>query len=279
MTIEEAMFYKIMLRAGDADLYYAWIDEKTNTEDPMNEETVELYFCGTDINKIISYLHNYCLDQDVDEQLVLDKIWKALNNYYVHKSYSMERILDIMDRIGYVIEEEGFSLDEPAYTLCCMQEIYEEAEEGIISMEGFERFFEDFIMKKKGITEWREQQNKNYSKIKTLKYVKAIRVLLTVYNLECAIIVILFLFSNIFDNRMLFVLADKFVSLIFFNPVTIAMAIVSFFGMKSYIKERKNIDYKILIGKKWIWLVECFAIQFVMFLICAIAITCLTGGV
>lgn len=59
MKREDAFYYKNLLMLGFSDEYDNWLDYCLESEDPLSNIVLELYCCGSDINKTISVLHNY----------------------------------------------------------------------------------------------------------------------------------------------------------------------------------------------------------------------------
>ena len=279
ISFEDALFYKILLRAGDKKLYSRWLDQLLEENESPSDDVFELAYYRDNINRSISLLHNLCLGQVIDHQIVLDKMWITLNYYYVNKEYSVERLIEFMKRIGEVLKEEGFESEDTVYSMCYMDILYEEAEDGIITKESFSRAFEDFMLYREGLADFYKREKKFVQNIRTLKYVKNIRVLLSIYVISSFLPDVLFLLSNIFDNRFLFEIADLFMRLMIINPVTVIMLIMSVLGISSYIQERKNQEYKNYIGKKWLWCIFCYAIQIFIFFTALVFMVAITGGV
>ena len=159
MSYEEAMFYKIMLQSGNREIYETWIDNKLNTEESFNEETVDLAFLR-DINDIISYLHNYVLDKYVDENIVFEYIWTVINKNYTDNTWTREETVQRMYRIWSVIKDEEYSYEEPWYTMFLLDDLYEEASYGYVSKQSVNKVFEKFVLRKEVLTN-KESQSRH----------------------------------------------------------------------------------------------------------------------
>ena len=82
MNREEAYYHKLLLTNGIDDGFDSWLDSYLKTEDPLSDIALNLSTCGSNTNQIISYLHNYCLEQSFDEKAVCDKLRSFLKEAY-----------------------------------------------------------------------------------------------------------------------------------------------------------------------------------------------------
>ena len=70
---EDAFYHKLMLMTGLDDGYDEWLNYYLESENPLSNIVLELACCGSDINKTISVLHNFCMEQPFDEAVVCDR--------------------------------------------------------------------------------------------------------------------------------------------------------------------------------------------------------------
>lgn len=96
MNREDAYYYKILLMNGIYDDYDNWLYSYLTTEEPLSDIVLELGWCGSDINKTISCLHNFCLEQPFNERIVCDKLRTFLKESYNKNLYTIEEICTLM---------------------------------------------------------------------------------------------------------------------------------------------------------------------------------------
>lgn len=84
LSLEDAYFYKILFQCGYEQEVYEWIDAIAYENEELVGIYLDLVWCGKDINKIISCLHNYIGDKEINDKEVCDKlrmfISEKLNN-------------------------------------------------------------------------------------------------------------------------------------------------------------------------------------------------------
>lgn len=76
------MYEKLLLIAGFTDSYDTWLDGYLEAEDPLSDVVLDLTECGSDIPRVISVLHNYCIGRDGDENAVAEKLRRFLYDEY-----------------------------------------------------------------------------------------------------------------------------------------------------------------------------------------------------
>ena len=122
----------------------------------------------------------------------------------------------------------------------------------------------------------------NQDEIKTIKYLKRTKYLTLLYFLFCFISIMLFVIHDYqqttfnYFNRKLFGVAALSVYLWMVNPMALIVSVV---GLKHYIKERKELEKRILIGKKWVAFVLWSVASVLAWLVSGGLFVVLTGGV
>ena len=122
----------------------------------------------------------------------------------------------------------------------------------------------------------------NQDKIKTIKYLKRTKCLSLLYFLFCFISIVLFAIHDYqqvtynYSNWKLFDVATLSVYLWMVNPMVL---VVSVAGLKHYIKERKDLQKRTLIGKKWAAFILWSVASVLAWLVSGVLFVVLTGGV
>ena len=64
MKREDAFYFKHLLLLGFTDGYEEWLNYYLETESPLSDIVLELSVNGSDFKKIVSLLHNFCLENE-----------------------------------------------------------------------------------------------------------------------------------------------------------------------------------------------------------------------
>ena len=145
MKREDAFYHKIMLMTGLDDGYDEWLNYYLDSENPLSNIVLELACCGSDINKTISVLHNFCMEQPFDEAVVCDRLRVYFKDAYYTNRMSKEEISSTMYRLASNVGDPGdfgFHLWMDMYyldTYCSL------AKDGIISWENFDFAFFSYL--------------------------------------------------------------------------------------------------------------------------------------
>ncbi len=141
MTREDAFYYKHLMILGISDGYNEWLDECLKTEDPISDLTLELSFCLSDTNKSISLLHNFCLEQPLDDSAVYDKFISFFKDEFYSGRMTREEISSYMSRLASNIDGP-WELDYSLWgNMLCLDDYLSLAKEGIISWESYDSMF------------------------------------------------------------------------------------------------------------------------------------------
>ena len=90
MKREDAFYHKLLLASGLDDGYDEWLNHYLESENPLSNIALELACCGSDINRTISVLHNFCAEQPFDEAAVCHRIRLFYKNAYYSNRMSKE---------------------------------------------------------------------------------------------------------------------------------------------------------------------------------------------
>lgn len=107
MKLEDAFYHKIMLMSGLEDGYDEWLNHYLESENPLSDIVLELACCGSDVNKTISTLHNYCAEQPFDESAVCIRIRLFFQKAYYSNKMSIEEIASYMYRLANNVGDPG----------------------------------------------------------------------------------------------------------------------------------------------------------------------------
>lgn len=145
MKREDAFYYKNLLMLGFSDNYDEWLDHCLESEDPLSDVVLELFFCGSDAVKTISVLHHYCAEQPFDEAAVCDRLRLFFKDAYYSNRMSKEEISSTMYRLVLNLGDfEDVDLDLWG-SMYDMDEFCSLAKDGIISWESFDFAFFSYL--------------------------------------------------------------------------------------------------------------------------------------
>ena len=106
---------------------------------------MELASCGSDINKTISVLHNFCAGQTFDEAIVCDKLRAFFKDAYYANRMSKEEISSAMYRLALNVGDPGDYDIQLWWSMYYMNDFYSLAEDGIISWDNFDFAFFSYL--------------------------------------------------------------------------------------------------------------------------------------
>ncbi len=147
MTGEEAYYYKILLQYGFTDDYDRWLNTALEGEDPLSNIVLELSLCGSDVEKTLSCLTNYCKDNLFDDNVVGNKLRLFLKDGYYSGRFTKDEVVSHMYNFaktdGYPFDYESSRWRDMYYMLdyFCM------ADDGIVPAEEFDKVFHDVLNK------------------------------------------------------------------------------------------------------------------------------------
>ena len=145
MKREDAFYHKILLMTGLDDGYDEWLNHFLESENPLSNIVLELVCCGSDINRTISVLHNFCAEQPFDEAAVCHRVRLFYKNACYSNRMSKEEIVSSMYRLASNIGDPG-DFDIVLWgSMYYLDDYHSLAKDGIISWERFDFAFFSYL--------------------------------------------------------------------------------------------------------------------------------------
>jgi len=142
---EEAFYYKNLLLSGFSDGYDEWLNNYLETEEPLSDVVLELSLCGSDVEKTISVLHNFCAEQEFDEAAVSDNLRLFFKGAYYSGRMGKEEVINNMYQLAENIGDPG-SFDSALWgSMYYLKYYHSLAKEGVILMERFDFAFYSYL--------------------------------------------------------------------------------------------------------------------------------------
>ena len=145
MKREDAFYHKIMLMTGFNDGYDEWLNNYLNAENPLSNIVLELAYCESDINKTISVLHNFCMEQPFDEETVCDRVRTFFKNAYYANRMGKGEIVSTMYRLALNVGDPGDFDIHLWGSMYYLDAYYSLAKDGVISWERFDSSFFSYL--------------------------------------------------------------------------------------------------------------------------------------
>ena len=145
MKLEDAFYHMHLLLLGINDGYDEWLDHYLETEAPLSDIVLELSLCGSDTNKTVSLLHNYCAAQRFDESVSHDKLRLFFKKAYHSDRMTKEEVLSTMYRLALNIGEPGIFDTRLWGSMYFLSYYYGLAEEGGIPWGNFDFAFLSYL--------------------------------------------------------------------------------------------------------------------------------------
>ena len=172
MKREDAFYYMNLLLLGFCDGYDDWLNYYLETESPLSDIVLELSLCGSDVNKTVSLLHNYCAEQKFDEIDSHDKLRLFFKDAYHSNRMSKEEVVSTMYRLSLNIGDPGDFDIKLWGSMYYLDYYFSLAEDGIIPRENFDFAFFSYLDNGTPIdTEliWKKQNKRKISLINKIK--------------------------------------------------------------------------------------------------------------
>ena len=145
MKREDAFYYENLLILGLRDEYDKWLDSFLETENPLSEIVVDLASCGSDVNKIISVLHGYCMEQPFDETIVCNRFREFFKKAYHSNQMNKDEVVSAMYTLASNIGAPGIYDMKTWGSMYYTDDYYSLAKEGIISWNAFDSAFLSYL--------------------------------------------------------------------------------------------------------------------------------------
>ena len=112
--------------------------------------------------------------------------------------------------------------------------------------------------------------------MKTMKWLEIAAILQAVFIFFCVSSNVCFALYRWLDMRIFFNMATIALYGWMVNPVGPVTLIV---GLKRFLSERSNPEYREQIGKKWLWFPVWFVFDLLLWVVSSVVMVALTGGV
>lgn len=149
MSFEEALYCKIMLQAGFTECFYELYDKALENENPLSDLILKLSDNPSDINKTISILNNYLYNsKNIDTNKVYSLVIGFLSELY---DCGRVKQAELADKIKIITAADHGRIDtakEPWQSLDILAWCYDEAADGILDSESYNRWFDSIIRNK-----------------------------------------------------------------------------------------------------------------------------------
>ena len=153
MTFEYTVYFKLLLLCGYNGELQQYIDAALIEQDPLSDIVLKLSTSSSNDKKMLSILNEHLLqikDTDIDyDKTVFELVMSFLKIKYFEESMPMDEITRLMNKLAVYTEHY---LDEPWYTMYCMDALFGEAESGFINKKEYQRNFIAFL--NEGICLW-----------------------------------------------------------------------------------------------------------------------------
>ncbi len=107
MKMEDAFYYECLLVLGFSDEYDEWFTSILESESPLSDISLILNDCGADVNKTISVLQSYRMNQSIDEAYVCNRLRLFLKGTYYSKKLDKSEVVSAMYLLASHIGDPG----------------------------------------------------------------------------------------------------------------------------------------------------------------------------
>lgn len=104
MTREDALYQKLLLAAGFVEQYEPWLAEFVENEDPLSDLALDLSWCGGNYNEIVSCLHRYSIEGEVDEATVAERLRLFVKEGYANGTLSVDGCMSAFYHFAHEME-------------------------------------------------------------------------------------------------------------------------------------------------------------------------------
>ena len=145
MKHEDAFYYENLLIVGFQDEYDKWLNSFLETENPLSEIVLELSLCESDINKTISVLARYRMEQPIDEAAVCDRLRIFLKNAYYSSRMNKEEVVYAMYTMASHIGAPWIYDLKTWGSMYYLEDYYSSAIDGTMSWDSFDSAFFSYL--------------------------------------------------------------------------------------------------------------------------------------
>ncbi len=141
MTREDALYQKLLLAAGFVEQYEPWLAEFVEREDPLSDLTLDLSWCGGNYNEIVSCLHRYSIEGEVDDLAVAERLRLFVKEQYDSGKINIDKCMSAFYRFA----REMWGYSDPWNYMMKLSDIYELVEDGWYSEKKWSKAFFAFL--------------------------------------------------------------------------------------------------------------------------------------
>ncbi|MCQ2436397.1 MAG: hypothetical protein MJ101_05790 [Clostridia bacterium] len=107
MKKEDAFYYECLLVLGFSAEYDEWFTSILESESPLSDIALKLTDCGSNVNKTISVLQSFRMDQSTDEAAVCNRLRLFLKDTYYSKKMGKSEVVSAMYLLASHIGDPG----------------------------------------------------------------------------------------------------------------------------------------------------------------------------
>ena len=141
MTREDAFYYENLLILGFKDEYDKWLNSQLEAENELANITLDLAWCGSDVNKAISILRQYRTGAPIDDAAVCKRLRLFLKDAYDSKRMDKGQVVSALYTIACHLSDLDTYNEVISGEMILLEEYYSLAKEGILDWNSFDSSF------------------------------------------------------------------------------------------------------------------------------------------
>lgn len=142
LSYEEALYYKLLLQSGFTKETNEWINKIMYTSETLDGIYLDLVCNQNNLNNLISCLHNYIIDKEIDEKVVYEKLRLFIKNKLENNEISLEEAVNYFT--SFAIQSENM-YNPPWNNFYSISLLYDYLLEGFLNKDEFIKILNDFI--------------------------------------------------------------------------------------------------------------------------------------
>lgn len=142
VSFEDAFFYKILLQSGFEVEVNQWIDTIANNNEKLEDINLELVCSQGDTNKVISCLHNYIGKNNIDDEILCDRLRLFVKSKIDNEELTIEKAAESLCSFSLSSEKIYEEYWNDFYILGVYGDL---VAEGLISIEEYNAIARQYI--------------------------------------------------------------------------------------------------------------------------------------